>query len=292
MVKYTHSMIQPAASLKTIRVGHSPDPDDAFMFYAIARGRVPTEPFCFKDVVEDIESLNQRALKAELEVTAISAHALARVWDRYALMRCGASMGDRYGPVLVSTRPLQPGSLNGQRVAVPGELTTAALVLKLFKPGLKQVVVPFDEIPAAVKRGAVDLGLVIHESQVTYKSEGLHKVMDLGEWWAQETEGLPLPLGVDVIRKDLGPSAMREIALILKESIAYALDHRDEALEYALQFARGIGRGLADRFVGMYVNGMTLDFGRRGREGLDELFRRACERGLLEDPVRIDEITV
>ena len=284
------SMSHPVTSLQTIRVGHSPDPDDAFMFYAIAYGKVPTEGFAFQDVIEDIESLNQRALHSELEVTAVSAHTLGLVSDQYALMRCGACIGEGYGPVLIATRPLTKKELVGTRIAIPGRLTTAALVLKLFEPRLEHVVVPFDQIPAAVKRGEVDAGLVIHECQVTYAAEGLVKVVDMGEWWADETGGLPLPLGVDCIRKDLGPDATREIAAILKDSIRYALDHREEALEYALRFGRGIGRDLADRFVGMYVNDLTLDYGKRGREGLDELFRRARDRGLIKGPVHIDEV--
>lgn len=268
-----------------MRVGHSPDPDDAFMFYALAKEKIPMQGFSVEHVVEDIESLNQRALRGELEVTAVSCHAYAHIADRYAIMRSGSSVGDQYGPILVGqpgTGPHRDLSLNirGKRVAVPGKLTTAYLVLQLFEREFEPIFTPFDKILETVQSGEVDLGLVIHEGQLTYTRAGLTKVLDLGVWWHDRT-GLPLPLGIDVIRRDLGEEVMRSFAGLFKASIEFALAHRKEALDYALQFGRGIQEKLGDEFVGMYVNDLTVDLGPRGEEGLKQLFEFAWERGLL-----------
>ena len=264
-----------------IRVGHSPDPDDAFMFYAIAHDKIKTEGIKFSHVIEDIESLNRRAFKAELEVTAISAFAFFEVADKYALMACGASIGDNYGPILVSKKPVYAKELKGKKIAVPGLHTTAYLTLKLFLPDFEEVVVPFDQILDTVERGDVDAGLIIHEGQLTYKGLGFHKVVDLGEWFYEMTK-LPLPLGVDVIRKSLGRDIMRKTTRLLKDSIVYGLKHRDEALKYAMKFGRGIETGTADEFVGMYVNDYTVDMGRKGKEGLFFLQKAAIDAGLVK----------
>jgi 1,4-dihydroxy-6-naphthoate synthase len=264
-----------------IRVGHSPDPDDAFMFWAIAHDKIKTDGITFSHVIEDIESLNRRSFKGELEVTAVSAYTFFRVADRYALMPCGASIGDHYGPVLVATKPLYSKDLQGKKIAVPGLNTTAYLLLKLFLPDFKEVVVPFDQILDVVKKGEVDAGLIIHEGQLTYKELGFHKVADLGEWF-HETTKLPIPLGVDVIRKNLGKDVMRKTTKILKTSIEYGLKNRAEALVYAMKFGRGIETTTADEFVGMYVNDYTVDMGRKGKDGLLALQRMAVEAGLLE----------
>ncbi|MBI3316297.1 MAG: ABC transporter substrate-binding protein [Candidatus Omnitrophica bacterium] len=264
-----------------IRVGHSPDPDDAFMFYAIAHEKIKTDGITFSHVIEDIESLNRRAMKAELEVTAVSAFLFFEVADRYALMPCGASIGENYGPVLIAKRSIYPKELAGKKIAVPGLHTTAYLALKLFLPDFKEVVVPFDQIPAAVESGQVDAGLIIHEGQLTYAKLGFKKVADLGEWFYEMTK-LPLPLGVDVIRKNLGKDVMRKVTKLLKNSIEYGLKHRTEALRYALKFGRGIEEKTADVFVGMYVNDATVDMGKKGREGLKTLHRAALGSGLLK----------
>jgi 1,4-dihydroxy-6-naphthoate synthase len=252
-------------------VGHSPDPDDAFMFFGIAAGKVDTEGFEIEQVLEDIETLNRRALAGELEVTALSIHAYAHLAHRYALMSCGASMGDGYGPMLVSREPFaaDPESLGRLKFAVPGTLTSAFLALKLYlgkEP--EHEVVPFDAILDHVLAKKADLGLVIHEGQLTYSRQGLHRIVDLGTWWKERTAGLPLPLGGNGVRKDLGADAMRALTRVLKRSIAYGLDHRKEALAYAAGFGRGLDGPLTDRFVGMYVNDLTLDYGERGREAI------------------------
>jgi 1,4-dihydroxy-6-naphthoate synthase len=264
-----------------IRVGHSPDPDDAFMFYAIAHEKIKTDGITFSHVIEDIESLNRRAMKAELEVTAVSAFAFFEVADRYALMPCGASIGDNYGPVLIAKRSLYPKELSGRKIAVPGLHTTAYLALRLFLPDFRQIVVPFDKILETVERGEADAGLLIHEGQLTYERLGFKKVADLGEWFYEMTK-LPLPLGVDVIRKNLGRDVMRKVTKLLKNSIEYGLKNRSAALEYALKFGRGIEAGTADTFVGMYVNDYTVDMGKKGREGLEVLQRAARDGGLLK----------
>jgi 1,4-dihydroxy-6-naphthoate synthase len=269
-----------------IRVGHSPDPDDAFMFYAIAHDKINTDGITFSDVIEDIETLNRRAFKGELEVTAISAFTFFRVADKYALMPCGASIGDNYGPVLVATKSLYPKDLAGKKIAVPGLNTTAYLLLKLFLPDFKEVVVPFDQILDTVKAGKVDAGLIIHEGQLTYKSLGFHKIADLGEWFKEQTD-LPIPLGVDVIRKSLGKDVMRKATRILKESIVFGLKNREDALKYAMKYGRGIETETADEFVGMYVNDYTVDMGRKGKDGLLALQNMAIEAGLV-DPAPIE----
>jgi 1,4-dihydroxy-6-naphthoate synthase len=270
-----------------ITVAHSPDSDDAFMFFALAQGKVGDPDLEFVHVLEDIQSLNQRALRGEYEVTAVSFHAYAYLADRYALLPHGASMGDGYGPTVVTRAACRPGELRGKRIAVPGPLTTAALALRLWDPGLQHVVIPFDQIMDAVIAGTADAGLIIHEGQVTYDSLGFHKVVDLGEWWLRET-GLPLPLGGNVIRKDLRPDLMRRVSYLLRESIRYSLAHREEALDYAMRFARDIERRLADRFIGMYVNDLTLDYGERGRAAVRRLLDMGRERGLIPHRVEVE----
>ncbi len=266
-----------------IRIGHSPDSDDAFMFYALAKGLVPTDPFEIVHVIEDIETLNRRALAAELEVTAVSVHAYAYIATNYILMPCGASIGDRYGPIVVSKKPLR--TLAGKRVAIPGEMTTAYLTMRLFQPDFEPETRPFDQILAAVQQEEVEAGLIIHEGQLTYTREGLHKVVDLGEWWHEET-GLPLPLGANVIRRDLGTEKIQTITALLKKSIQYSLEHRARGLEYAMTYARDMETDLADKFVGMYVNHYTLDYGEKGRAAVHELLNRGYEAGII--PHRVD----
>ncbi len=277
------------AQTKKIRIGHSPDSDDAFMFYALAKGLILTDPFEIVHVIEDIETLNQRALAAELEVTAISVHAYAYVAKDYALMPCGASIGDRYGPLVVSKTPIE--NLEGKRIAIPGKMTTAYLTLSLFQPNFEAETRPFDRILDAVQQDEVDAGLIIHEGQLTYAREGLHKVIDLGEWWYEET-GLPLPLGANVIRRNLGTEKIRKITTLLKQSIQYSLDHRSRGLEYAMTYARDMETALADKFVGMYVNDYTLDYGDKGRAGVRELLRRGNEAGIIPHRVDADFVTL
>ncbi len=273
---------------RLITVGHSPDPDDAFMFYALAHRKLDTGPLEFRHELQDIETLNRRALRGELEVTAISIHAYALLCDKYALLPSGCSMGDRYGPMVVARRPLTVADLHTARIAVPGTLTTAFLTLSLLLPrGFACEVVPFDQILAAVAEGRFDAGLIIHEGQLTFRNQGLHLVVDLGQWW-QERTGLPLPLGGNAVRRDLGPETMRQIGRLLEESIRYGLDHRDEALAYALAYARDMDRGLADRFVGMYVNDWTLDYGPRGREAVRRLLDEGHRAGVIPRPVQVE----
>jgi 1,4-dihydroxy-6-naphthoate synthase len=278
------------AAVTTIRVGHSPDSDDAFMFYALTHDKLDTGGLRFVHQLEDIETLNKRAMKAELEVSAVSIHAFAYLVDFYALLGSGCSMGDRYGPTLVAREPIELGALGGRTIAVPGLLTTAYLALQLcLGRDVPIVVMPFDEILPAVCDGRVDAGLLIHEGQLYYRARGLHKVVDLGEWWHAQT-GLPLPLGGNVVKKDLGPALVSRIAHLLKESIRYALEHRPEALNYALQYARDLDPSLADRFVGMYVNDWTIDYGPRGREAVRVLLSRAAQAGLVPAPVEVQFI--
>lgn len=272
-----------------VRIGHSPDSDDAFMFYALAKGLIPTDPFEIVHVIEDIETLNRRALAAELEVTAISVHAYAYVAKDYALMPCGASIGDRYGPLVVSKTPMD--TLEGKRIAIPGEMTTAYLTLSLFQPNFEAETRPFDKILEAVQKDEVDAGLIIHEGQLTYAREGLHKVIDLGEWWYEET-GLPLPLGANVIRRNLGAEKIHKITTLLKQSIQYSLDHRARGLEYAMTYARDMETALADKFVGMYVNDYTLDYGDKGRAGVRELLDRGNTAGIIPHRVDADFVTL
>ena len=277
------------SQVEKIRIGHSPDSDDAFMFYALAKGLISTGPFEIVHVIEDIETLNQRALAAELEVTAISVHAYAYVAKDYALMPCGASIGDRYGPLVVAKAPMD--TLEGKRIAIPGKMTTAYLTLSLFQPNFEAETRPFDKILDAVQQDEVDAGLIIHEGQLTYAREGLHKVIDLGEWWHEET-GLPLPLGANVIRRDLGTEKIRQITALLKQSIQYSLEHRARGLEYAMTYARDMETALADKFVGMYVNDYTLDYGEKGRAGVRELLHRGNDAGIIPHRVDADFVTL
>ncbi len=273
---------------RLITVGHSPDPDDAFMFYALAHDKLDTGDLAFRHELQDIETLNRRALKGELEVSAVSIHAYAYLADKYALLPSGCSMGDRYGPMIVARKPLTVGDLRSVTIAVPGTMTTAFLALRLLLPGeIKVEVVPFDQIIAAVASGKFDAGLIIHEGQLTFQNQGLHLVADLGVWW-QEKTGLPLPLGGNAVRRDLGPETMKTISRLLKESIRYALAHRQDALSYALQYARDMDRGLADRFVGMYVNDWTLDYGPRGREAVARLLEEGHKAGVIPHRVNVD----
>jgi len=272
---------------RTIRVAHSPDSDDAFMFYALAEGKIDTGDLEYVHELQDIETLNQRALRGELEVTAVSIHAYAHLTDRYALLPHGASMGDRYGPRLVARVPLQKSSVKGKRIAIPGPLTTAYLALRLYEPDFEAVPVPFDLIEDAVVNGEVDLGLLIHEGQLTFGDRGLHLVADMGEWWFGET-GLPLPLGGNVVRKDLGVPLIQTVSKHLRASIVYGLDHRAKALDHAMQYARGLDPAKADTFVGMYVNEWTLDYGPRGRQAIRELLARGVAAGLVPGPVRVE----
>jgi len=270
-----------------IRVAHSPDSDDAFMFYALAAGKLSTGEFRFSHKLEDIESLNQKALRGVYEVTAVSIHAYAYIADKYALLPSGASMGDRYGPILVARELWDSPDLSGKRIAVPGIMTSAYLALKLFQRDFQHVLVPFDQIMGAVKRDEVDAGLLIHEGQLTYAGQGLAKVIDLGEWW-HETTGLPLPLGGNAIRRDLGRDTIRQVSRLLRQSIQYALDHRDEALRHALQYARDLDSAQADRFVGMYVNDRTLDYGDAGRHAVQLFLDRAYQNGLIPGRIEVE----
>jgi 1,4-dihydroxy-6-naphthoate synthase len=270
-----------SAPARTIRVGHSPDSDDAFMFYAITHDKLKTDGLKFVHQLEDIETLNRRALNGELEVSAVSIHAFAHLADRYALLSSGCSMGDRYGPTLITRAPTTIDELRGKTIAIPGKLTTAYLALQLcLGKDVSVQVMPFDQILPAVAEGRAEVGLIIHEGQLYYGDKGLHKVVDLGQWWYEKTS-LPLPLGGNVVRKDLGTETVLKIARLLRESIEYALAHREEALTYALKYARDLDPKLADRFVGMYVNDWTVDYGPRGREAVRTLLSRAAEMGLV-----------
>jgi len=268
-----------------LTLGHSPDPDDAFMFYGLAKGLVPDNGFTFEHILQDIQTLNERATRGELDISAISFHAYAYVCDQYALLPSGASMGDGYGPMLVAKQPLSKEEVLQQRIAVPGTMTSAfrALQLWLGKPAaqLNYTVVPFDRIFQAVRSGVADVGLIIHEGQLTYRDQGLQLCQDLGIWWSQENDGLPLPLGGNVIHKRLEPAARKCVSDILTASIRFSLEHRSEAVAYALQFARDMGRDLADKFVGMYVNHWTLDYGLKGRASIERFLTRAHEQGLI-----------
>jgi 1,4-dihydroxy-6-naphthoate synthase len=275
---------------RTIHVAHSPDSDDAFMFYALAEGKLDTGDLTYVHELSDIESLNQRARRAELEVTAVSIHAYAYLWRDYALLGSGSSMGDGYGPRLVSKVPCPAdprSALRGRRVAVPGKLTTAYLALQLYQPDCSAVVIPFDQIEDAVLGGEVDVGLLIHEGQLTYADTGLHLWEDLGAWWLQDT-GLPLPLGGNAVRRDLGPEVIAQIARDLRASIVYALEHREPALAHAKQFNRGIGDDRTDTFVGMYVNQWTVDYGPRGRQAVQMLLDRAHAAKVIPERVQVE----
>jgi 1,4-dihydroxy-6-naphthoate synthase len=265
---------------RLITVGHSPDPDDAFMFYALAHDKLDTGDLTFRHELQDIETLNRRALRGELEVTAVSIHASAYLLDKYALLPSGCSMGDRYGPMVVARKPLAIDNLGHTKIAVPGTMTTAFLSLRLLAGEFPFDVVPFDQIIAAVASGKFDAGLIIHEGQLTFQNQGLQLVVDLGVWW-QEKTGLPLPLGGNMVRRDLGLATMRQISRLLKESILYALDHRQDALAYALKYARDMDMKLADQFVGMYVNDWTLDYGERGRAAVQRLLEEGHRAGVI-----------
>jgi 1,4-dihydroxy-6-naphthoate synthase len=297
-----------------LRLGHSPDPDDAFMFYGLAKGLLPSGGYEFEHVLQDIQTLNQRAMNGELEITAISIHAYPYVADKYALTSCGSSMGDKYGPMVITREPMTLEQLRGKRIAIPGKLTTAFLALQLcLGPGVDKSearssnsetnakseienpqftyeVVMFDQIPRMVQAGMVDAGLIIHEGQLTYQSMGLHLVVDLGVWWFQKT-GLPLPLGGNCVRKDLGPKVCQEVTDIIRQSIQYSLDHRAQAVEYALHYGRDLDRKLADQFVGMYVNDWTLDYGPRGREAITRLLNEGAKAGLVPPIEKIEFVT-
>jgi 1,4-dihydroxy-6-naphthoate synthase len=267
-----------------ITVAHSPDSDDAFMFYGLASGRVPTDGLEVEHLLCDIETLNRAAFDGKYEVSAVSFNAYAHLTDKYLLLPHGSSMGDKYGPILVA-RTNGPSSSKGITVAVPGTLTTAFLALRLFDPAVSYVVMPFDRIQDAVRAGEVEAGLLIHEGQLTYQDEGLKKIVDLGEWWSERTSGMPLPLGGNVIRKDLGTEMIGKVSRMLHDSIAYGLNHRAEALDHALQYGRGLDRSKADRFVGMYVNELTLDYGERGRTAVQRLLDEAWQQRLIPKQV-------
>jgi 1,4-dihydroxy-6-naphthoate synthase len=270
-----------------ISLAHSPDSDDAFMFYGLASGHVPSGELEVRHVLTDIETLNREAQRGTHEVTAISFHAYPHVADRYALMPCGGSIGDGYGPLLVAKQPLALDDLRGREVAVPGLLTTAYLALRLAVPDVRARVVPFDRILDEVQSGRADVGLIIHEGQLTYGGMGLVKVLDLGDWWRRET-GLPLPLGGNAVRRDLGPELMKTLTRLVRETVQYSLAHRAEALAYAMRFARGMESGVADRFVGLWVNDMTVDCGARGRAAIQELLDRGAAAGVIPQRVQVD----
>ncbi len=275
-------------SKQRIVVGHSPDPDDAFMFYALAHHKIDTGDLDFHHELQDIETLNRRAMRGELEVTAVSLHAYAYLSERYALLPSGCSMGDRYGPMIVAPKPLTKDELRQTTIAIPGTLTTAFLALRLMLPGdLRYEVIPFDKIIDAVAKGRFAAGLIIHEGQLTFAQQGLQLIADLGQWWFEQT-GLPLPLGGNVVRKDLGRPVMERISQLLKESIHYALDHRQDALAYALHYARDMTPELADRFVGMYVNEWTLDYGERGRAAVRRLLDEAYRNQIIPKPAVLE----
>jgi 1,4-dihydroxy-6-naphthoate synthase len=277
----------------TLTLGHSPDPDDAFMFYALAKGLIPTAGFQFEHILQDIQTLNERATRGELDITAVSIHAYAHVSDQYALLPSGASMGDGYGPLLVAKRKFTRAEVAKKKIAVPGTMTSAFLALQLClghektsniehrTPNFEYIIVPFDQIFQAVRSGQADVGLIIHEGQLTYQNEGLVVCEDLGIWWGKENDGLPLPLGGNVIHKKFDLATRRKISDILTASIQFSLDHRAEAVQHALQYARDMGRELADKFVGMYVNHWTLDYGERGRESIRRFLGQAHDRGLI-----------
>ena len=272
---------------RIIRVGHSPDPDDAFMFYGLSSGKVKLEGITIQHQLEDIQTLNERASRGELEVTAISAHAFAHVADKYWIMRTGASMGEGYGPVIVSKKYHSLEELKGKKVATPGTLTTATLLFRIFTEGVDQVDIPFDQIMDRVSSGEFDAGLLIHEGQITYKDEGFSKIVDFGELW-QQMYTLPLPLGLDVVRKDLGEEMARKLSLGLRQSIHYGYTHQNDAIPYALQYGRGISEALGARFVKMYVSELTIDMGESGRKALELLFRLGAERGIIPAIPSID----
>lgn len=282
----TQSVV-PNTRAVTLRLAHSPDSDDAFMFYALATKKIVTGDCRFEHVLEDIETLNQKALVGTYDITAVSFHGYAYLADQYILLPCGASFGERYGPMVVARGPLGPEGLRGKRIAVPGRYTSAFLALKLYEPDVDPLFTPFDKVLDRVIEGQAAAGLVIHEAQLTYGESGLTKVLDLGEWWHQQT-GLPLPLGGNAIRRSLGAATVREASRLLRKSIQYGLDHREQALAYAMQFARGLDASTADRFVSMYVNERTLDYGAEGRRAVQLFLDRGFEKGLIPRRVKAE----
>jgi 1,4-dihydroxy-6-naphthoate synthase len=284
---------ETAVEKRTLTLGHSPDPDDAFMFWALAAGKIDTGELEFEHILQDIQTLNERAQRGELDITAISVHAYAYVLDKYAVLPSGASMGDGYGPMIVARERIELPDLATTEIAVPGEMTSAFLALRLWHAiaGVKEFpyrVVPFDQIMDVVKSGEVPCGLLIHEGQLTFEKEGLVSLINFGEWWHERTKGLPLPLGCNAIRKDMGPEMMSRVSRLLTASIKAGLEHRQEALQYALKWARGMETRLADEFVGMYVNDLTLDYGDRGRAGIRRFLQEAHQHGLLPEPVEME----
>jgi 1,4-dihydroxy-6-naphthoate synthase len=279
--------MQTAIEQLTIPVAHSPDSDDAFMFYGLAANKLDTGNITFKHVLKDIQTLNEEAMRGTFEVTAISFHAYAYISEKYALLPHGASIGENYGPILVSRNPLSADDIGKLKIAIPGKLTSAFLALRIFNSQFDYEVVPFDKIIETVLSGTCDAGLLIHEGQLFYDSLGLHKIIDLGEWWYQET-GLPLPMGGNAIRRDLGPELSREVSRLLRESIRYSLDHREDALDYAMQFARDMDPALADRFVSMWVNELTLDYTEKGREAVRRLLREGFDHGIIPNGVQVE----
>ena len=272
---------------KDIHVAHSPDSDDAFMFYALATRKIDTGDLNYIHQLSDIETLNRKAMQGEYEVSAISFHAYAYLSEKYALMSCGASMGRNYGPVVVAARPMQAKAISEKVIAIPGTLTTAFLALRLFEPNVKYEVVPFDKILDEIQKGKYEAGLLIHEGQLTYREMGMHKVLDLGEWWLERT-GLPLPLGGNVIKRELGKETIEQVTQDIRKSIQYGLDHREEAMAYAIQFSRGLDSQKADRFIGMYVNELTLDYGLEGREAVRRILDEAHQKGIIPNPVDLE----
>lgn len=282
-------MSTPVVSPKVaaLNLAHSPDSDDAFMFYALATGKVRLPGVKFTHVLSDIESLNQAAKNEKYDITAISFYGYAFVADKYVLLDCGASFGEGYGPIVVAAHPIKKNDLAGRKVAIPGTLTTSYLALKLFEPNVEIVTMPFDKILDAVQAKEVEAGLLIHEGQLLFSQAGLHRVVDLGQWW-QETTKLPLPLGANAIRRQLGPEIGRQVARVIRDSVSYALDHRDAALNYAMQFARDMDPSLADKFIGMYVNRWTLDYGEEGRRAVRELLSRGAAVGLVPSSFKVE----
>jgi len=279
--------MQTQTDKRTITLAHSPDSDDAFMFYGLATNKLDTGELNFQHLLKDIQTLNEEATRGTYDVTAISFHAYAYVADKYALLPHGASIGDNYGPIVVAREPAKPEDIPNLRIAIPGTLTSAFLALRIFNPDFEYTVVPFDKIIDSVKNGSCDAGLLIHEGQLFYESMGLHKVLDLGEWWHQR-HGLPLPMGGNVIRRELGPALIKEVSDLLHKSISYSLANREDALQYALQFARDMEPELADRFVGMWVNELTLDYTERGREAVRRLLDEGFEKGIIPNKVPVE----
>ena len=279
--------MQPKKAVRKISVAHSPDSDDAFMFYGLATNKLDTGDINFTHVLKDIQTLNEEAMRGTYDVTAVSFHVYAYIADKYALLPHGASIGDKYGPIVVSHEPVKAEELSNLKIAIPGTLTSAFLALKIYNPDFKYEVVPFDKIIETVQSKRCDAGLLIHEGQLFYESIGLHKVLDLGEWWHDKT-GLPLPMGGNVIRRDLGSATMKEVSQLLRESIQYSLDNRDDALQYAMQFARDMDIELADRFVAMWVNDLTLDYTERGRAAVQRLLDEGFERGIIPNRTAVE----